>query len=266
MKSLLKMSRSRSGMTLVEVMLSLGCGAVVLAVVLIAGVALQRSFMAVEGYSMAQGDQLRVLDYLALDCRRSVSAYVEPVTNRLTLLVPTYYKDDGSVWTPVVMNGAIQYGGRTRQDGVTTLGSPIVTSATAGFTSSDVGKLITSSNLPFNTTIASVTSATVAVVSANATATSLPASPVVIQIGSAVAISYYQSGASFIRNVKGVESPIATNVASFTVTPIDLTSSLSCKITFAPRFTNSHLANDSAPVVGTTVYCNTFLRNASARQ
>jgi len=261
MKSL--RTKSTSGLTLVEMMLALGCGALVLGVVLIAGVALQRSFMAVEGYSMAQGDQLRVLDYLALDCRRSIYASVDPVTNRLTLMVPAYYKADGTASTATVMNGGIQYGGRTRQDAVTTLGSGVVTSATAGFSVSDVGKLIISANLPFNTTIVSVTNPTAATVSANATADGVAQT---IQIGSAVMISYYQSGANFIRNVRGTETPIATNVASFSVRPIDLTSSLSCKITFAPRFTSFHLDDTSAPVVGTTIYCNTFLRNASARQ
>jgi hypothetical protein len=71
-----------------------------------------------------------------------------------------------------------------------------------------------------------------------------------------------------VRNAAGAitdnkTTPIATNVATFTVTPRDLTSSLSCAITFAPKFT--FLASASA-VEGTTVYCNTFLRNAGARQ
>ncbi|MBA2527906.1 MAG: hypothetical protein H0V18_19315, partial [Pyrinomonadaceae bacterium] len=78
-----------------------------------------------------------------------------------------------------------------------------------------------------------------------------------------IPISYYQSGSSFMRQVNGTEKAIASNVASFTVTPQDLTSSVTCSVTFAPRFTS--LPNPG-PINGTTVFSNTFLRNAVARQ
>src|SRR5262249_10411235 len=88
-----------------------------------------------------------------------------------------------------------------------------------------------------------------------------------------VTITYSKNGSSFTRHVVVVDSggtttsdttaAVATNVASFTVTPQDLTSSLSCSITFSPRFT--YLPGPGL-IFGTTVYCNTFLRNAGARQ
>ena|SRR5246127_2346 len=59
---------------------------------------------------------------------------------------------------------------RTVTDGVTTNLSTTVTSATAAFTSSDVGQKITGTGIPTNTTIASVTNSTTAVLSAAATA------------------------------------------------------------------------------------------------
>ncbi len=180
------------GFTILELMVSVSCGLLVLAAVITAGVALQRSFMAVEGYSMAEGDQLRVQDYIAMDCRRSVGAAV--VNNTLTLLVPAYYNAGANNVprdpTYTASNG-IQYGTGT------------------------------------------------------------------------IPISYYQSGSSFIRQVNGTEKAIATNVGSFTVAPQDLTSSVTCSITFAPRFTS--LPNPG-PINGTTVFSNTFLRNAVARQ
>lgn len=55
-------------------------------------------------------------------------------------------------------------------DGVTTNTSTTITSATAVFTAGDVGKLVTSTNIPANTYIASVTNATTAVLTAAATA------------------------------------------------------------------------------------------------
>lgn len=66
---------------------------------------------------------------------------------------------------------------RTISDGVTTLGSPIITSATAAFVSGDVGREVRGVGIPTGlvvlgpgTTIASVTNGTTAVLSANATA------------------------------------------------------------------------------------------------
>jgi hypothetical protein len=85
--------------------------------------------------------------------------------------------------------------------------------------------------------------------------------------GSTVTVSYSKIGSNFVRSVTvgstTTSTAIATNVSTFTVTPQDLTSSVSCSITFSPRFT---YLPGPGPVAGTTVYCNTFLRNAAARQ
>jgi Tfp pilus assembly protein PilW len=188
--------RQSDGFTLAEQMVSLACGLIILAAVLTAGVALQRSFAAVEGYSMAEGDQLRVQDYIAMDCRRAVGGAV--ANNTLTLTIPVYYDASNNPVDPQqTATGSIAY--KLNPDG-------------------------TSATIP---------------------------------------IAYYQSGSRFIRQVNGVENAIATNVDSFTVTPQDLTSSVTCSVTFAPRFTT--LPNPG-PINGTTVFSNTFLRNAVARQ
>jgi hypothetical protein len=60
---------------------------------------------------------------------------------------------------------------RTVADAVTTSGSATVTSATAAFTSTDVGRSISGTGIPAGATIASVTNGTTAILSANATAT-----------------------------------------------------------------------------------------------
>lgn len=59
---------------------------------------------------------------------------------------------------------------RSVSDGVTNSTSTTVTSASANFTSADVGQKISGSGIPSNTTIASVTNSTTAVMSAAATA------------------------------------------------------------------------------------------------
>jgi len=185
--------------TLVEMLMTLASSSIVMAAVLVGGVALQRSFAAVEGYSIAEGDQLRVEDYIAMDCRRALSASVD-ANNTLTLTIPNYYdaNNDKPRWSNAhavaptfTSNGAIQYG--------------------AGATT----------------------------------------------------VKYYALASTFVREVNGTANVIARNVASFTVSSQDLTSSVSCSITFSPAFTS---LPGPGPIAGTTVYCNTFLRNAVARQ
>jgi hypothetical protein len=188
------------------------------------------------------------LDYIAMDCRRARSASV--ASNVLTLTLPDYYDASRSnvSYEPTLTSGALSYG------------------------------------------------------------------------SGSVTITYSQSGSNFNRQVVIKDSggnvtsakttAIATNVASFTVTDIDLTSSLSCSIMFFPTFkyqTGSgtwrsgvtspgngvgndgdlYVINPAATdqttvgnvyrrsggvysllqnVKATTVYSNTFLRNAGARQ
>jgi len=194
--------KARAGFTLVELMTSIGCGSLILAALMAGSVALQRSFAAVEGYSTTEGNQLRVLDYIAMDCRRALSATV--ASNTLTLTVAGYYKPNGSAFAPTFNSAtnAVQYNGGT---------------------------------------------------STNYT------------------IQYSQSGSNFVRTVGpsaswptgNTATAIATNVSSFTVSLQDLTSTVSCSITFSPSFTNNPGAG---PIAGTTVSSNTFLRNAGARQ
>jgi prepilin-type N-terminal cleavage/methylation domain-containing protein len=192
--------KARAGFTLVEMMTSLVCGSLILAALMAGSVALQRSFAAVEGYSTTEGNQLRVLDYIAMDCRRALSATV--ASNTLTLTVPQYYKPNGTAFAPAFNSttNAVQYNG-----------------------------------------VATYT------------------------------IQYSQSGSNFVRTVGLTSSwptgntatAIATNVSSFTVSLQDLTSTVSCSVTFSPSFTDNPGAG---PIAGTTVSSNTFLRNASARQ
>ena len=97
--------------TLLEMVMSLACGSVVLAAVVVAGVAMQRSFSAVESYSSAEGDELRVLDYIAMDCRRANGVSV--TGNVLTLTLPQYYSaadNTAAPNTPTLTSGTLSYG------------------------------------------------------------------------------------------------------------------------------------------------------------
>jgi hypothetical protein len=180
-------------------LMTMACSSIVLAAVITSGVALQRSFAAMEGYSMTEGDQLRISDYIAMDVRRALTASVDN-NNVLTITIPNYYdtNNENPKWSNAHAlapsfdsNGAITYGATT------------------------------------------------------------------------TTIKYYKLASNFIRGVNGIPNTIASSVSSFNVSPQDLTSSVSCRITFSPTFT---YLPAPGPVAGTTIYSNTFLRNATARQ
>ncbi len=201
------------GFTVVEMLVSITCGSFILAAIVLAGVSLQKSYAALEGYSTAQADQLRVLDYIALDCRRAIAGNVPgsntnatPYTDTgsfvngswahsntgntaLILTLPTYYNSptssNATFNTPTLTNGKLQYG--TVSGGVVTANTDIVT------------------------------------------------------------VSYQQTGTNFTREVivkdstdttvrSDVITAIAKNVSSFAVTATNLTNSISCSVMFFPNF------------------------------
>lgn len=79
--------------------------------------------------------------------------------------------------------------------------------------------------------------------------------------GASVPISYYRRGSVFYRNVRGAETPLATDVSDF---ESDFTDSgkqtVSVTVTFAPRYRFN--SNDvSALRIGTAASATTLLRN-----
>ncbi|MBM3659475.1 MAG: hypothetical protein FJW95_08205 [Actinobacteria bacterium] len=89
---------------------------------------------------------------------------------------------------------------RTVTDGVTTNASTSITSASAAFTSDDVGKPISGTNIPAGATIASVTSATAATLSA---AASGAGTGITFTIGVALASASYASGLKPVKFTGG---------------------------------------------------------------
>jgi type II secretory pathway component PulJ len=232
------------GYTLVELMLGIGCGSVVLSAAMTIGVALQRSVAAVESYSVSEGDQLRVQDYIAMDCRRAIR------DNSISGLPNDGVTTDG--YTPVVDTGS-WIGGAWVHD------------------SSKPVTLILSVPNYYDS-------------NGNAQAPQFSSGSIVYgSSGGTTPISYYQSGTSLMRQI-GTDSTrctigqrwtncakaIATNVNNFSVTPPSQASinadTVSYSITFAPIFTIKTYSASNPGVQGTTVFANTFLRNPDARR
>ena len=96
------------GFTLVETMVSMAISVVLVALGLIAAFAIQRSFDATIRYSRAQNEQVRVLDYMALDLRRALG--VSLTGGILQMTIPDYYDSSGNHRTPTISNGYAVYG------------------------------------------------------------------------------------------------------------------------------------------------------------
>jgi hypothetical protein len=151
-------------------------------------IALNRSYAASNDYFSTHMQQIRIMDYLARDVKRSFSVTTSSDLKTVTCIMPNYVVQTGDPEaadattigtrrTPVVVGSinkaVVDYGARgtrTLADGVTTNASPILTSATAAFTTADIGNPVTGTNIQAATTISGYTSATSVTLSKNATA------------------------------------------------------------------------------------------------
>ena len=188
----MKLLRSRQvhGFTLSELLISVGVASLLLAALYAGSMSLNRSYAAVDDYFSAHLQQIRIIDYLARDVKRSFSVTTSSDLMTVTCIMPNYIIQSGDPEavtdsttigqrrTPVVAGppykAVVDYGTRntrTRLDGVTTAGSATLTSASAMFTSSDVGNPISCTTVPSGTTILGRNSAMSVTLSKNATAT-----------------------------------------------------------------------------------------------
>ncbi len=104
----MKKYHSIRGFTISELLVASSVSVVMVGIALIASISLQRSFNASLKYANSQADQARVLDYMAVDLRRSLT--VSGSNGQLLLTIPDYYDSSGNPRTPVVVNGLAKYG------------------------------------------------------------------------------------------------------------------------------------------------------------
>jgi Tfp pilus assembly protein PilW len=100
------------GFTMVEVLVSAAITSAIIMALLTASVAMQRSFSATEFHAKAQGDQLRVIDYVTRDLRRASTAIISNNGRKLTVTVPDQTDMTTlQIRTPTVRaDGSVVYG------------------------------------------------------------------------------------------------------------------------------------------------------------
>lgn len=245
-------ARARRAFTLAEAIVAMGSGTIVLAAVTTAGLALQRSFAAVENYSMAEGNQLRVSDYISMDCRRASSATVS--NGVLTLTVPMYYNTSSSTniipYNPSLSSstGVVQYG-------------------TGGTVTISYSVQVINSETDFVRTVTRNGTTTTTIIARNVACFTVTQQDLTASMSCSV--MFYPV---FTRNIgsgawrSGPSIPDAntagTNGDYYVIDPTTTTPSTIGDVYFKSNNAYSLLQN----VKATTVYCNTFFRNASARQ
>ncbi|MEY2510322.1 MAG: hypothetical protein QOE26_1085 [Verrucomicrobiota bacterium] len=185
-------NRHNGGFTLGEAMVSMAVGTLLLAGLFTAATALNRANAACDDYFSTHMQQIRIIDYLSRDVKRSFSVTTSADLQTVTCIMPDFVIQAGDPEAvtdattigqrrkPVVVGppykAVVDYGTRNTRsfaDGQTTSGLTTLTSTTgkAAFTSSDVGNPITGTNIQAGTTISAVNSATSITMSKAATAT-----------------------------------------------------------------------------------------------
>ena len=243
---------ARLGFTLVELMMSLSCGTFILAAVIAASVSLQRSFSAMESYSTIEGDQLRVLDYIAMDCRRATNVTVN--SGVITLTVPVYYNSASTPAyqpiMPTLNNGLVTYGSGSVQISYYQSWINFVREVTVYDSS---GTVVSDQTTPIAKNVATFT--------VNPIEQSNPWSSV------SCSIMFFPT---FIRNTgsgtwwSGPSAPgngTGSNGDWYVIDATATDQTTVGNVYFKSNGSFTLMQN----VKATTVYCNTFLRNASAR-
>jgi hypothetical protein len=180
----------RGGFTLGEAMVATAAATLILAGLFAAATALTRANAASDAYFSTHMQQIRIIDYLSRDVKRSYSVTTSSDLTTVTCIMPNYIVQNGDPEAvtdsttigqrrkPVVVGppykAVVDYGTRSTRsvaDGATTNSSATLTSASAAFTSADVGNPITGTNIQSGTTISAVNSATSVTMSKTATAT-----------------------------------------------------------------------------------------------
>ncbi len=102
-----------AGFTLLEIMVAAAVYSILFAVLAGGVIALQRAFNGSEKYSRSVSNQLRILDYVARDVRRSSAVAITQSSTRLTLSLPDQYLSAApsrEFRTPAVSMTAVTYG------------------------------------------------------------------------------------------------------------------------------------------------------------
>jgi hypothetical protein len=274
-------SSQTQAFTISEMMVSLAMSAMILGASLSASIGLQKSFSAVDNFFSTHMQQIRIIDYLSRDVKRSTVVKTSTDKTTVTCTLPNYVISPGDPDAgagnvnvgkrrdPVISitaNGPVVNYGRMVQDAATINGTPTLTSTSAAFTDADVGSTVYASSVPIGTTIVSRLSSTTVTLSENAivTSTNVPTA-----ISEKTTVAYALNSQTIQRAENGVVTTIASSTDSLVPDTTDVeqtnTEYTATTVTFLPTFIMSGATTPAAITAarraGTTVFAKAYLRN-----
>jgi prepilin-type N-terminal cleavage/methylation domain len=261
--------------TLGELMVAIGISSLLMGALLSSSVALRKSFAAADDFFSTHVQQIRIIDYLGRDVKRSTVVTTSVDRQTVTCAMPNYIQSSVRK-NPIILvtsNGPRVDYGRLIQDAVITFGSTTLISATANFTAADVGRLIVGEGIKDGVTIAARTGATTITMSDTATASATNVSAT-ISPQTVVVYSVNTNTQSIVRTENGVVTTIASSTDQLVPNTLNValanTEYADTNVTFRPTFTFPKPSpNPSAtpdPVTrmkrdGTAIYARSYLRN-----
>jgi prepilin-type N-terminal cleavage/methylation domain-containing protein len=266
--------------TLAEMLLAVSIGSLMMAGIVATSVCLQRSFSAVDAYFASHLQQVRIIDYLSRDVKRSYIVTTSADLQTVTCILPNYLVDHGSsqptrslptlslVGNKVVAN----YQATTVNNVAVSLGSTALTCpglglVSARFTSLNVGQSVVGTGIPVGTTIQSVSNCFLgncsqATMSNAATTANTSAT---LTIGALTNVVYSVASQTIRRSENGA----LTNIAASADNLIPITSDVELlnteftqsTVTFLPQFARGDTTFFTDQRAGTTVFSLSYLRN-----
>src|SRR5947207_8467281 len=267
------------GFTLIELMFAVAVGALMMAALIAASICLQRSFNAVDNYFSSHVQQVRIIDYLSPDVRRSYIGKTSTDLQTVTCIIPNYLVDNGSnqptratpelslVGNKVVANyQASTVNNVTTTQGSTTVSCPGLGLVSSHFSNANVGQSVVGTGIPAGTTIQSVSNCLLgncsqATMSRAATSSN---SNDTLTIAALTNVVY----SVVIQAIQRTENGGITNIAASADTLMPATSDIELlnteftqsTVTFLPRFARGGQSSLNNERAGTTISPLTYLR------
>jgi type II secretory pathway component PulJ len=88
-------THKQSGFTLSEMLIAVSLGIAILAAIVTASLAMQKSFNAVDNYFATHMQQIRIIDYLNRDAKRAYIVTTSVDLQTVTMTIPKYIYQDG---------------------------------------------------------------------------------------------------------------------------------------------------------------------------
>ena len=267
-----------AGFTLTEMLVAVAIASLMLAATVVGSVSLQKSLNAVGNYFDTMAPQIRIIDFLSRDVKRSYIVGTSPDYKTVTCTIPNYLvqagdpdatgSNIGSRRSPNLFKNAngisVSYQARTVTDASISSGSATLNSLTALFTSADVGQSVAGNGIPVGTKIQSYTLPTTVTLSNNAT---LTLTNDTVTVGSLTTVVYAINTTTQPQSITRTENGTLTaTIAASANNLVPLTTDIELSnteytqttVTFLPVFTSGNSTNERA---GTTMFSLSYLRN-----